>query len=68
MYSGSDEPDDENNFEFELLNSEDGLIVTLVCCSDRELSPEEYAEALRAFAERIHALATMSEAETGTLN
>jgi hypothetical protein len=63
-----DEPNEENNFSFELLNSPDGLIITLVCCSTQELSPDEYAEALKAFADRICALTSMSEVETDTLN
>lgn len=65
-----DEQDDliEFNFEFELLNSDDGKIVTLVCSSDRILEPNEYAMALREFANRIETILTMSEVESGPLN
>lgn len=59
---------EELEFEFELLNSEDGRLVTLVCKSERELSPDEYAEALRAFADRIESLCIMSEANPSTMN
>lgn len=44
---------DEYDYEFELLNSDDGLLVTLVCASSRELAPEEYLEALRSFIDRM---------------
>lgn len=63
-----DEPEDENNFEFEVLNSEDGRIVTLVCFSQQELNPLEYAEMLRAFADRIDSLSTMAEIDMNSIN
>lgn len=60
--------DDEFEFEFELLNSEDGKVITLVCSVSREIGPQEYAEALMAFAERIGTLLTMSEADSQGMN
>jgi hypothetical protein len=59
---------DEIAFEFELLNSDDQKIITLVCTTDREILPEEYAEALRAFADRLDTIMTMAEASGGTIN
>jgi hypothetical protein len=57
--------DDEDvmayEYEFELMNSEDGHIVTLVCHSNKMLEPCEYAEALRTFADRIDSIVTMAE-------
>jgi len=58
--------DNQFSFEFELLNSDDGRLITLVCALDREISPEEYAEALRAFADHIESLTAMAEA--GAMN
>jgi len=59
---------DEFEFEFELLNSEDSRTVTLTCHSTRPLEPSEYADALRAFADRIDSLLTMSEVSGNALN
>lgn len=59
---------EEFGFEFELLNSNDGKTITLVCVVDREVTPDEYAVALIAFAERINSLLSMSEASNGTMN
>lgn len=56
------------SFEFELLNSEDGKVITLVCHTDQRLAPDEYAEALRNFADRVETLCSMSEASDGPLN
>lgn len=53
--------DDGTEYEFEVFNSEDGLFVTLTCFSTKELAPDEYAQALRAFADRIESIVTMSE-------
>lgn len=64
----SDEFPEEYDFEFELLNSTDGRIITLVCSTSRELSPDEYAQALIAFAERISSILDMSEVATDTMN
>lgn len=61
MYEEEESEVDEYEFEFELLNSSDGLTVTLVCSADRILTPDEYAGALRAFADRIDSIVTMAE-------
>lgn len=62
------EGDEEDlEFEFELLNSPDSKIITLVCSSKRPLSPDEYAEALKAFADRIDSIMSLSDADN-TLN
>jgi hypothetical protein len=53
--------EDGTEFEFELLNSEDGKTVTLVCHSDKALAPDEFAQALRSFADRIDSIITMAE-------
>jgi hypothetical protein len=53
--------DEEYEFEFELLDSDNPSIITLACYSSKELSPEEYADALRAYADRIESIANMSE-------
>lgn len=50
---------EEINFQFELLNSEDGRTITLVCSSDIPLDPDEYAEALRCFLERLDTLSSL---------
>jgi len=63
-----DSPDDEIEFEFELTNSDDMSTVVLVCTSSCPLAPDEYAQALRAYADRIEAIATMSEVSAGTIN
>lgn len=65
-----DDEDEEDviDYEFELLNSDDGKVVTLVCSSSRMMSPDEYAAALTAFAERIESILTMSELSNSTLN
>ena len=61
--------EEELDFEFELVNSEDGRVITLVCRTSRELFPDEYAQALKAFAERIESVVSMnSEVEKSTLN
>lgn len=52
---------DDIEFSFELVNSEDGLIVTLACVSSKELMPDEYAKALRDYADRIETITTMAE-------
>jgi len=62
----SDEYDDYE-FEFELVNSDDGLTVTLVCEASRPLTPDEFADALVAFAERMRILGNMNE-EIQTMN
>jgi len=59
---------DEFTFEFELLNSDDGLTVTLVCRSDVIMTPDEFAQALHSFADRIDTIASMREAEGSTIN
>lgn len=66
MYNSPE--NEEYEYEFELLNSEDELIITLVCHSDRIMDPQTYAEALRAFADRIDSIATMSDVSGQTLN
>jgi len=58
----------ELGFEFEMLNSADGKIITLVCTADTELTPDEYVTALRAFADRIETILTIGEEVDGTLN
>lgn len=58
---------EEFDFEFELLNSEDGLIVTLVCACSRELTPDEYADALVAFSQRMRILGDFNE-KTAVMN
>ena len=59
---------DELTFEFELLNSDDHRTITLVCTSDIEMTPDEYSQALIAFAERMQVLGEFSEADFNTLN
>ena len=59
---------EEFNFEFELLNSEDGLTVTLVCRTDHPMTPDEFAQALHSFADRIDAVTSMQEIEGNTIN
>ena len=59
---------DDISFEFELLNSDDMLITTLVCSADKPLDPCEYAQALRAFADRIDSIVTMAEVSGNTVN
>lgn len=59
---------DSYEFEFELLNSEDERIITLVCHSDRIMDPQEYADALRSFADRIDSIATMADVSGQSLN
>ena len=59
--------EEDYEFEFEIVNSECGLLVTLVCDASRPLTPDEYADALIAFAERIRILGNMNE-ETQTMN
>jgi len=56
------------DLEFELLNSDDGKLITLVCTADKELSPDEYAQALKLYAERIEAIVTMTEVSGHILN
>jgi len=74
MKGYDDEEDDygyeqsECRFEFEMLNSADGKIITLVCTSDEELTPDEYATALRAFATRIETILTIGEGSEGSMN
>lgn len=51
--------EEEIDFEFELVNSDDGRVITLVCRTPRELFPDEYAQALKAFADRIESLISM---------
>ena len=63
-----DEEEDGIYFEFELLNSCDGKIVTLVCSTEEPLSTSDFAEALRAFADRVETIETMSEASGYSLN
>lgn len=63
-----EEGEDSYGYEFELLNSEDGKIITLVCSSERLMTPDEYAQALAAFAERIESILTMAELSNSTLN
>lgn len=60
--------EEELEVEFELLNSEEGKIITLVASCSREPDPLEYAQMLREFAERIESLTTMSELSNSTLN
>ena len=69
-YDADEEYDIETdcNFEFEMLNSADGKIITLVCTADKELTPDEYVTALRAFASRIETILTLGEETAGTLN
>lgn len=50
----------EIDYEFELLNSEDGLTVTLVCRSSEPLCPEDFALALHEFADRIDILLSLN--------
>lgn len=57
----NNEEDDALDFEFELLNSDDDKIVTLVCSVSRPVSPDEYAELLNAFADHIRNLVSMAE-------
>lgn len=60
--------DDEGQFEFEILNSHDGKIITLVCRSDKELHPLEYADAIVKYAERIKTLVSLSEFSNNSIN
>ena len=62
------EEDESYCFEFELLNSEDGLTTTLVCRSDQPMSPDDFAQALRSFANRIDSIANMSDVSGGIIN
>jgi hypothetical protein len=60
---------EEYDYEFELLNSDDERIITLACRSSKILSPTEYAEAIRAYADRIESILHMSELRAeGMLN
>lgn len=59
---------DDIDVSFELLNSVDCLTITLVCSTEKELNPYDYAEALRAFADRIETLSSINEQISGTLN
>lgn len=63
-----EDEDDEIEYSFELLNSDDGKLITLVCSCDKEMNPTEFAEALKQFADRIESLVTLTEAESGTVN
>lgn len=64
-----DFPDVETfSFEFELHSTDDGKIITLVCTTDRELTPDEYAQALQEFAERIDSIVNMNEVVSDLLN
>lgn len=66
-----DENDDifeELDVEFELLNSEDCQLITLVCRSSKPLAPEEYALALIGYAERIETISSMAEVSGSTIN
>ena len=58
---------DDVDFQFELNNSADGLIITLVCASSRPLNPDEYAYALRTYVDRIETITSMTEI-AGPLN
>lgn len=51
----------EYEYEFELLNSVDGKVITLACTSNHELDPQQYAHALMSYAERILTVQSMSE-------
>lgn len=68
-FDEDDESDftDDIEFSFELLNSADGLIITLACISSKEMLPDEYAKALRDYADRIESIMSMAEVST-TLN
>lgn len=64
----TDDDDDEYGFEaedlkfsFELLNSEDGKCITLVCISETELTPDEFAYALKEYARSIEIHLDISE-------
>lgn len=59
---------DGTEFEFELMNSENGLHITLVCRSDKPLEPYDYAQALRAYADRIDSILSIGDLSAGTLN
>lgn len=57
----SGEPDHEEiDFEFEMSGSEDMLTVTLTCCSNRPLAPDEFAQALRDYAASLEIFEHMS--------
>lgn len=56
-----DEEDDQLDLHFELLNSDDLLTTTLSVRSNVPLTPEDFVAAIRAYADRIDAISTMSE-------
>jgi len=50
------------SFTFELLNSEDGKCITLVCLSEQEMTPDEFVFALKEYAKSIEIHQDISEA------
>lgn len=63
-----EEIEEEIEFEFEVHNSEDMKILTLICHSDKPLDPADFAYALKAFADRIEVIVSMEQLSSGTLN
>lgn len=51
------------DLSFELVTSDDGLLITLECRSEQPLSPDEYAQALTAFLDYFNGYAN-----SGNLN
>lgn len=57
-----DEEDDQLDLHFELINSDDLLLTTLTVRSNVPLTPEDFAAAIRAYADRIDVINTMADA------
>lgn len=78
MISSAGEPCDPKHMDedeedqliplFELVNSEDGRIISLTCISKHELTPDQYAQELIAYAERIMIYGELEEISAGTMN
>lgn len=63
QWEDDDAPQEDRvvDYEFELMTSDDGLRITLICRASSELSPDEFAQALRDFAHHIESLVSVAE-------
>lgn len=60
--------DEEYEYEMEIMTDDDKKLITLTCVSSKLLTPDEFAEALRAYADRIDTLLSMRDLSSNTIN
>lgn len=59
---------DDKAYTMELLNADEGRVITLVCLSTKKLTPDEFVQALRDYAAHIEGCADAGEALGGLVN